>query len=181
MRRLVICLGVITILTWAVSSAAQTSAAVKSPAAKADHRPDDLAIAKLLENTQTAFNNHDAKGIAASSSEDGDMRDPDGTIIKGRAKMAQLWSERFAGMYKNLKVTIHPATTIRYIGSTIAVMDTTADTSGLIGPDGKELPASTLLVTNVLVKRNGSWQVLAQRAWPMNAVPGPAPARRPTS
>jgi len=180
MRPQLICLGMFALLC-AVPAAAQTpSQTPKPPAAKSDHSADDQAVAKLLEDTQTALNNHDAKAMAETWATDGDLRAPTGELVKGRAKIEKYWTDRFAGMFKNLKVTVHAGDT-RYLGANVAIGNGSADVSGATSPDGKELPPYTVLVTNVLVKRNGSWQVLTNRVWPANAMPGPAPARRPTT
>jgi uncharacterized protein (TIGR02246 family) len=180
MRRTVIC---VIALTFSVApgwsqTGAQTS---RASAARVDHSADDEAISKLLEATQTALNSHDARALAETWATDGDLRAPTGELVKGRSAVEKYWSARFAGPFKNLKVTINPAGETRYLGQNVAIGNGSAEVTGAMAADGKDVPPYTALVTNVLVKRNGSWQVLSNRVWPANAIPGPSLPTKSTS
>jgi uncharacterized protein (TIGR02246 family) len=155
--------------------------ASKAPAAKVDHSGDDQAIAKTREDIQAAVNNHDAKALAAFFATDGDVRAIDGELIRGRAAIEKYYAALFNSRLKDAKITGTATVDTRYLGANVAITNGTAEITGAKGLDGKDIPPYTLLVTGVLVKRNGTWQTLSQRTWPANAIPGPTAAKRKTS
>lgn len=180
MRRALICVVALAFCVAPAWSQTGTQAS-KAPAAKLDHSADDQAIAKLVQDTEAAINNHDAKALAETWATDGDLRAPTGELVKGRSAVEKYWTARFAGPFKSLKVTINPAGETRYLGANVAIGNGSAEVTGAVAPDGKDIPPYTVLVTNVLVKRNGSWQIFSNRVWPANAIPGPPLTKKSTS
>src|SRR5712692_1221018 len=153
----------------------------QAPAAQSDHSADDQALVKIREDIQTAFNAHDAKGVAAVFTTDGDLRSPDGELVKGRAAIEKFYAALFSGPDKAAKIALAPGLDTRYLGANVAIMNGRAEVTGAIGPDEKESPAYTALTTSDVVKRTGTWQILSSRVWPANAIPGPAPSKKKTS
>lgn len=154
--------GVVAILvSCALPALAQTAA---------NHQDDAAAIAKLTADYQAAYSRHDAKAAAALYAMDGDRRTADGRVIKGRAAVERQLADDFAGRFKAATVVFDPASEIRYIGNSMAILDGSARLSGVAGPDGTPMPAARYFHTMVLVKRQGAWQMLALRNW---AAPAP--------
>ena len=136
-----------------------TFAAMPSAQTPADHTADALAINKLLAAYQAAYNKHDARATAALYAVDGDRRTIDGRVVNGREAIEKQLTDDFNGRLKSAVVTFDTSSVMRYVGGDMAIVDGSAQLSG-----------TRYFHTIVMVKRGGTWQVLALRNW---AAPAP--------
>ena len=119
-------------------------------AAHADQAEDEAAIRKCVESYTTAFNNRDAKAIAAHWLPEAVYIDPDsGKNIVGRAAIEKHFTALFKDI-KNVKLTVN-VQAIRFISPHAAVEQGVATTVGL----DKEPAKSNY--TAIHLKRDGKW------------------------
>jgi uncharacterized protein (TIGR02246 family) len=118
---------------------------------------DQAAIRKILDARDAAYNNHDAKALAATYAPDADLVTGTGRIVSGRAAIEQNYIEGFAGVDKNAVVTIQ-STKLRFVATDTAILDLDGVTTGRT--DGTIKTHATW----VYVKRSGEWMVIAIRA-----------------
>lgn len=133
-----------------VAGAARAHAQPGTPA-------DEAAIRKILDARNAAYNNHDAKALAATYAPDADLVTGTGRIISGRAAIEKNYVDAFAGVDKNASVKIE-SSTVRFLTADTAILDMDGVTTGRA--DG----AIKTHATWVYVKRNGEWMVVAIRA-----------------
>jgi uncharacterized protein (TIGR02246 family) len=118
--------------------------------AHADQAEDEAAIRKGVESYTTAFNNRDAKAIAAHWLPEAVYTDPDsGKNVVGRAAIEKHFASLFKDI-KNVKLTV-AVQSIRFISPHVAVEQGLATTVGL----DKEPTKSNY--TAIHVKREGKW------------------------
>jgi uncharacterized protein (TIGR02246 family) len=128
-----------------------------SPAKAADPDPQQIAaITKTAEAFVKAFQNGDAKAVAAFWTPDGDYVDENGRVLKGRKAI----EDSFAGLFaakKGLKVRIDVAS-VRFLTPDLAIED---GTSTVLAPDGSA--PSRARYTNMLVQKDGQWLLSSVR------------------
>lgn len=118
---------------------------------------DEAAIRKILDARNAAYNQHDAKALAATYAPDADLVTGTGEIISGRAAIERNYLEAFTGVDKNAFVKID-STKVRFLTPDSAILDMDGVTTGRT--DG----AIKTHATWVYVKRTGQWMVVAIRA-----------------
>jgi uncharacterized protein (TIGR02246 family) len=118
---------------------------------------DEAAIRKVLDVRNAAYNNHDAKALAATYAPDADLVTGTGRIVSGRAAIERNYAESFAGVDKNAVVKTESAK-IRFLTADTAILDLEGVTTGRA--DGTIKTHATW----VYVKRNSEWTVVAIRA-----------------
>jgi uncharacterized protein (TIGR02246 family) len=133
-----------------VAGAAPVHAQLGTPA-------DEAAIRKILDARNAAYNNHDAKALAATYAPDADLVTGTGRVISGKAAIEKNYRDAFAGVDKTASVTID-SSTVRFLTADTAILDMDGVTTGRT--DG----AIRTHATWVYVKRNGEWMVVAIRA-----------------
>ena len=118
---------------------------------------DEAAIQKILDARNAAYNNHDAKALAATYAPDADLVTGTGRLVSGRAEIEKNYTENFAGVDKNASVKIE-SSKLRFLTPDTAILDLGGVTTGRT--DG----AVKTHATWVYVRRNGQWMVVAIRA-----------------
>jgi len=124
------------------------------------NREDVEAIRKVIAGTTEAFNRHDAKAFTRFYTRDAELVTVRGERMKGAAEiekgLAALFATRArAATLRTLDVTV------RFIRPDVAVAHVTNQLSGLVSPEGEQLPAHRELSIRVLVKEQGKWLVTA--------------------
>jgi len=142
------------LLIFVVSSLVAAAAPVHAQLGTAT---DEAAIRKILDARNAAYNNHDAKALAATSAPDADLVTGTGRVISGRAAIEKNYLDAFAGLDKNASVRID-SSKVRFITADSAILDMDGVTTGRT--DG----AIKTHATRVYVKRNREWMVVAIRA-----------------
>lgn len=120
--------------------------------AMVDQAEDEAAIRKVFEQTNAAFNNHDAEGMAAHW--DKSIESWDGSR-KGAAQV-----EYYADLFKrqpSIKSNFLGEIGIIFVTPDVAVYKTRMDNTGLVDEDGKPRPQLKWLGAWVMVKKNGKW------------------------
>jgi uncharacterized protein (TIGR02246 family) len=118
---------------------------------------DEAAIRKVLDIRNAAYNNHDAKALAATYAPDADLVTGTGRIVSGRAAIERNYAESFAGVDKNAVVKTE-SSKIRYLTADTAILDLDGVTTGRADETIKTH------ATWVYVRRSGEWTVVAIRA-----------------
>jgi uncharacterized protein (TIGR02246 family) len=134
--------------------------------------PSDLkAIEKLTTDWVAAWNQHDAKGMAAVFSPDGDFINPMGERANGRPEIAALFEREHTGDLKHSTVALacEPA---RFFDATVAEVNCTADVKGVIGPKAPKVLHA--LMTVVVMQDGEHWGIESGRAMFPSKPPGSA-------
>jgi uncharacterized protein (TIGR02246 family) len=118
---------------------------------------DEAAIREILDARNAAYNNHDAKALAATYAPDADLVTGTGRVVSGRAAIEQNYVESFRGVDKTAVVKTE-STKVRFLTADTAILDLDGVTTGR--SDGTIKTHATW----VYVKRNGEWTVVAIRA-----------------
>lgn len=133
------------------------------------------AVKKCVNDFTDAWNQHDAKKMAAHWAEDGDVINPFGRVAKGRAEVEQLFSDEQQGVMKD---TTHQmtVTSVRKLGDDAAVVDCDSVITGMTGRDGNAMPPFKLHVLLVVTMKDGQSQIIAARPY---VIPHPPQQNRP--
>jgi uncharacterized protein (TIGR02246 family) len=123
-------------------------------------REDEEAIKKVIMEMTEGFNKHDAKAATRMYTPDADLITVRGERYKGAAEMEKGLAAIFATRAKNA-VLQTLSVSVRSIRPDVALAHVTNELSGLVSPDGQQLPAHQELSLRVLVKENGTWRVAA--------------------
>jgi len=116
---------------------------------------DEAAIRKVMEQMSVAFNNHDAKGMAALS-EISLVESWDGSY-KGMAGSDNISMVDIFKRQPSIKSHILEEIGIIFFTPDVAVYKALMDNTGMVDDDGKPLPQLKWLAASVMVKRNGKW------------------------
>jgi uncharacterized protein (TIGR02246 family) len=132
---------------------------------------NEAQIRQLADDFAAAWNKHDPTAMAYFWSADGDLINPVGRKAKGLTEIQRLFQDEHNGPMKNSTYAI-PNVSIRFLDSTLALVDNDSEISGITNPDGS---TSTLKahVFNVLRKSGGKWWIVSARAY--NYLPPPQP------
>jgi uncharacterized protein (TIGR02246 family) len=118
---------------------------------------DREAIAKAAEAFVEAFHKGDPRAVAAFWTEDGDYTVLTGHRLKGRRAIEKAFTERFSE-HKGLKLRI-TGESLRFVTSDVAIEDGVTE---VFTADGA--PPSRSRFTNVLVRKDGQWQLSSVRS-----------------
>jgi uncharacterized protein (TIGR02246 family) len=123
-----------------------------------ERQADEEAIRKSSRAFAAAFEKGDAKAIAALWTEQGEIHEASGELIRGRAAIEKAFAEFFKEQPKRkIEVLIEA---IRFPAAYLAVEEGVLRMGGA----GKELPSTTLYsVTHV--REGGQWKIAVSREW----------------
>jgi uncharacterized protein (TIGR02246 family) len=124
---------------------------------------NEKIIRKLYEDFVTLWNKHDVAGLSDMWTIDGDQIEPDGTRSKGRPAVTKLLMKQHTSVFKNsmLKLTIDD---VWFISSEVALVDGGYDLTGVVAPDGTEIPERKGHITALLIHEAGNrWLIAASR------------------
>lgn len=159
MRQLLI----VVALACAAATTVAQGAAPKSDAGKLKSDVmNEAAIRTLYEQFVAAWNKHDPKALAAMWVEDGDDVEPDGHVAKGRDEVQKLFAAEHQSVMKNTKLTL-AIDSVWFIAANVALVDGSYELSGIVAPDGKELPPRKGRLSSILLQERDRWWVAASR------------------
>lgn len=127
-----------------------------------DSSPRDLnsesAVRQCYENVMTGWNIGSAEAFAATFAKDGHLVGFDGTHLKGRQAITEFQRPLFEKWLKGTRL-VGQVTNIEFLTVNLALVHAIGGTimRGQTKPD----PARDSIQTLVMVRREGSWQVLA--------------------
>jgi len=136
---------------------AQTTA---PPATQSDqtHTADREAIKQSAREFEKAFEKGDAKTVAAFWTDNGEVEDADGVVLRGRAEIEKAYTEFFAANPKQqLEVMIE---SIRFPAPNVAIEEGLMRQSGA----GKQLPSTTLF-SAIHYRDKDGWKIATSREW----------------
>jgi uncharacterized protein (TIGR02246 family) len=123
---------------------------------------NEKLIRKLYEEFVTHWNRHDVAALSEMWTIDGDQLEPDGTHTKGRPALTKLLMKQHTTVFKNtlLKLTIAD---VWFITSGVALVDGSYELSGVVAPDGTEIPTRAGHISAMLIHEKDTWQIAASR------------------
>lgn len=118
------------------------------------------AIKQVIVEMTTGFNSHDGRAASLMYAPDAKLVTVRGEVMNGRAEIEKGLSSIFATRAKN---AMHRTldVSVRFIRPDVALAHVTNELSGLVAPDGQELPAHQELSLRVFTKDDGQWRVAA--------------------
>lgn len=136
--------------------------ALAVPALHAQSAPkpaDAAAIKMLLSKFSDGFNSHDAAAVGVLFAADADFTNLRGASLRGRDKIQANLVTLFKGVLKDAKRTDSPRD-IRLLTPTLASVDFDDAIEGTLAPDGKPNPPRKGLMSWIVAKQGGTWQIL---------------------
>jgi uncharacterized protein (TIGR02246 family) len=131
-----------------------------SGAEQAGSNEDEAAIRKVIVEMTEGFNNHDGKAAARMYAPDARFVSVRGDMMNGQAGIEKGLSAILTSRAKNATQRTMDVT-VRFIRPDVALANVTNELSGLVAPDGHELPSHQELSLRVFVKDAGIWQIAA--------------------
>jgi len=139
--------------------------ALLSPMMTAEARAaDEQPIKDRLKEFQSAWDKDDTTAMAAVWAEDGTLINPFGTFAQGRDAITKVFVQEHTGPFKATKYVTSDVK-VQWVTPDVAIVDVTANISGVHGPDGAAAPDYPHHVTWVFVKKDGKWMAAAARPY----------------
>ena len=110
----------------------------------------DADAQKIQEGYTAAFNNGDAKAVAALYTPDGTRLGPDGSWLVGRAAIEKVYADGFAGPLKGAKLTLTGGHT-QAVTPDVKVIEGRFLVAGLAAIKGRYV--------NTVVRRGKTWML----------------------
>lgn len=123
---------------------------------------NEQAIRTLYEQFTAAWNKHDVPAMAGMWVEDGDDVEPDGRVAKGRNEVLDLFKLEHSSVFKNSHLTL-TLDTVWFMTGDVALGDGTYELTGVVGPDGKEIPARKGRFSTIFLNERSRWWIAASR------------------
>jgi uncharacterized protein (TIGR02246 family) len=134
---------------------------------------DEQAIRDVVDRFVDAWNRHDAKAFAAVFAEDADFTNWRGTGASGRAKVEEFHAPMFATIFKNSHQKYTEIKT-HFVRPDVAAVDVHWEMTGLMDAQGNPRPDRQGLLSFVMAKNAGQWQIVVMHNLDLSALP-PAP------
>jgi uncharacterized protein (TIGR02246 family) len=141
----------------------------------AQTKADEEAVRKLPQAHCDAWNKHDAHELAKLFAEDGDFVTVATVYLHGRADYEKFHDRLLSGRFRNSTFT-PLETTVRFLRPDVAVVHWSWKMSGDINYDQTARTARFGLMTLIVEKRDGAWQIVV--AQNTNALLGTPPELR---
>ena len=133
---------------------------------------DEEALRKLPQIHCDAWNKHDAHELAKLLADDGDFVTVATVYLHGRADYEKFHARLLAGRFKN-SIFTPLETNVRFLRPDMAAVHWSWKMTGDKNYDGTERPPRFGLMTLVVEKRQGAWQIVV--AQNTNALLGTPP------
>lgn len=123
---------------------------------------DETAIHHLMESFTIHWHKSDARGLSMFWIPDGDFVNPSGTVLKGRQEIAGFYAQAFSMGYGGSTATA-TIDQLRFLSSTIAVIDGKFEIIGAPARERQGLPAEKGRYTAIVEKISGRWFIVSNR------------------
>ena len=133
---------------------------------------DENAIRSVMDRFMDAWNHHDAKAFAAVFSEDADFTNWRGTGASGRAKIESFHAPMFATILSKSHQEYTDIKT-RFIRPDVAAVDVHWKMNGALDAQGNPRPEREGLLSFVMAKNAGHWEIVAMHNLDISALPPP--------
>jgi uncharacterized protein (TIGR02246 family) len=138
----------------------------------AQTKADEEAVRKLPQAHCDAWNKHDGHELAKLMADDGDFVTVGTVYLHGRADYEKFHARLLSGRFKD-SIFTPLETTVRFLRPDMAVVHWSWKMSGDKNFDGTPRPPRFGLMTLVVEKRDGAWQIVV--AQNTNAILGTPP------
>ena len=139
---------------------------------QANPSSDQQAIREVMDRFVDAWNHHDARAFAAVFAEDADFTNWRGIGASGRSKIEEFHAPIFATIFKNSHQKYTDIKT-RFIRPDVAVVDVRWELTGLLDPQGNPHSDRNGLLSFVMAKDAGRWQIIVMHNLDVSALPPP--------
>jgi uncharacterized protein (TIGR02246 family) len=126
----------------------------------ASQQVDEQEIRKVQERWDDAWNRHDIKALSDLVAEDVRFVNVAGVVLNGRDEFQKLQTRTHATQFKESVRTV-TATDIKFLSADIAVAHVKWGMRGDKNADSTPRPPRNGVMMQVLMKRAGSWTVVA--------------------
>jgi uncharacterized protein (TIGR02246 family) len=140
---------------------------------------DQPAIAAVVDGFVGAWNQHDAKALAAVFAEDADFTNVRGEGASGRSKIEEFHAPMFATIFKDSHLR-DTAIRTRLIRPDVAAVDVHWQMTGATDAQGNPRPDRQGLLNFVMVKNAGKWQILVMHNLDLTGLPPSNPGNSVT-
>lgn len=155
------------------------SIATAQPGTADDNAKDEFAIRALAAACEKAHNDHDAKAFAAIFALDADFTSVRGKTARGRTAIEEYHRPLFEGdsgkgrpSFKNAILKTDEVK-IRFLRPDVASVDILWTQTGSLAPDGQDRGTRKGLLSWVVTKEAGTWQVAVMHNMDLLPVPRP--------
>lgn len=131
---------------------------------------DQQAIEGVMHRFVDAWNRHDAKAFASLFAEDADFTNWRGQGTSGRSKIEEFHAPMFATIFKNSHQS-HTAIKARFIRPDVAAVDVRWEMTGATDAQGNLRPPRQGLLSFVMTKDAGKWQILVMHNLDLTVLP----------
>jgi uncharacterized protein (TIGR02246 family) len=133
---------------------------------------DEQAIRYVIDRFVDAWNRHDAKAFAAVFAEDADFTNVRGTGASGRQKIEEFHAPMFATIFSKSHQEYTDIKT-RLIRPDVASVDVHWKMTGAIDAQGNPRPEREGLLSFVMAKNAGRWEIAVMHNLEITALPPP--------
>jgi len=123
---------------------------------------NEEAIRTLYKSFMDTWNRHDPAALANMWALDGDHVEPDGHHSDGRDAILDLLTKQHGSVFKTTVLDLAIAD-VWFVTGDVALVDGTYALSGIVAPDGTQLPPRKGNLTSVLLFERGKWWIAADR------------------
>ena len=121
---------------------------------------DEVAIKDVIDSLADCWNRHDMQAFAQFFTQDADFVNVIGEWWKGRPEIMQAHEHSHATMFKDSTLRILE-TSVRGLKPDVAIARTLWELVGMVSPKGDMVPPRNGILTNVLIKEDGHWAIVA--------------------
>ena len=139
-------------------------------------RDDEDAIKDVIVEMTEGFNRHDAEAATRMYEADADFVSVRGEVGIGRAAAEKGLRRIFQTRAKMAALKTEDVR-IRFIRPDVALAYVLNELSGIVAPDGQNLPSHRELSLRVFVKDDGVWRVASFHNTMLNPFPGAASSK----
>jgi uncharacterized protein (TIGR02246 family) len=140
--------------------------------AQTDAEADEHAIRAVMDRFMDAWNRHNAKAFAAVFAEDADFTNVRGNGASGRAKIEDFHAPMFATIFSKTHQEYTDIKT-RLIRRDVASVDVHWKMTGAIDAEGNPRPEREGLLSFVMAKNAGRWEIAVMHNLEISALPPP--------
>jgi len=131
---------------------------------------DERAIRAVMDRFVDAWNHHDAKAFATVFAEDADFTNWRGTGASGRTKIEAFHAPVFATIFSKSHLEYTDIKT-RFVRPDVATVDVHWKMSGAIDAQGNPRPEREGLLSFVMAKSAGQWEIVVMHNLDISALP----------
>jgi uncharacterized protein (TIGR02246 family) len=123
---------------------------------------NEEAIRALYKSFMDTWNRHDPSALAMMWALDGDHVEPDGHHADGRDAILDLLTKQHGSVFKTSQLNL-AIEDVWFVTRDVALVDGTYALSGIVAPDGTQLPPRKGNLTSVLMFERDKWWIAADR------------------